>query len=176
MRWVCIRTVSSSGKQERCQKGRVIYRCGGPGADRYCLRPISCGYRCTTSSRECMIYTYSRRPQSKDDPRAESPDLAWVFFSSPSSGRTPTAAIEDGRVGASHAAELVDDEWVFWKRCLVVRRVYVGMSDEQGNRLCDRNPEWNNDIIIWILLPYACLHRKPRAFHLSWSLYFYAAA
>jgi len=34
----------------------------------------------------------------------------------------------------------------------VVRCVCVGMSDEQGNRSCDRISEWNNDIIIWIML------------------------
>jgi hypothetical protein len=42
-----------------------------------------------------------------------SPHLAWVFFSSPPCDWIPAEAAEDGRVGASHAAEIVDVEWVF---------------------------------------------------------------
>jgi len=35
---------------------------------------------------------------------------------------------------------------------MVVRCVCVGLSDEQGNRSCDRIPEWNNDMVNWIIL------------------------
>ena len=47
------------------------------------------------------------------DQGQNSPHLAWVFFSSPSSDRTPAEAVEDGQVGAFHAAEIVDDERVY---------------------------------------------------------------